>query len=517
MHEVTQQALAIARAMWQRRWIALAAAWTVAVIGSIVVLRIPDRYEAAAKIYVDTQTVLRPLMSGLAVQPDVGQIVSMMARTLITRPNVEKLMRNIDLDLHAGTHAEKDRLVDGLIRDIRLSGGRENLYELSYRDANPDLARKVVQGLVTLFVEAGLGGKRRDAEEARKFIDDQIRSYEHKLQEAENKVKEFKIRNLTVVGDTGQGYVGRVSAMTEEINRARLELRSAEEARDALKRELSGEEPTLLPDTPAVAGSGVSPELDARLAQLNQQLDELSRRYTDEHPDVVTVRRQIRQLEEQKRQQIEAIRKAAAAQPPRATTSTNPVFQRIKISLAEAEANIASLRAKVAELESRLRSLRASAARAPQAEAEYTQLTRDYEILKRNYEQLVARRETASISEDVDAGARFADFRVIDPPRVSPRPVFPNRVALIPAILIGSLGAGLFVAFALSQVFPTVQSVRALRALSPRPVLGSVSMQLDGARVARERRLNVVFGSALGLLVLANLGWTLVTFLRIAA
>ena len=516
MHEVSRQILTIARAMWQRRWLALAAAWVVAVVGSIVVLRIPDRFEATAKIYVDTQTVLRPLMSGLAVQPDVSQIVSMMARTLITRPNVEKLMRNVDIDLRAGKQADKDRLVDGLIKDIRLSGGRENLYELSYRDSNPETAHKVVRGLVTLFVESGLGGKRRDAEEARKFIDDQIRSYEQKLQDAENKVKEFKIRNLAVIGESG-GYVARVNTLTEEINRARLELRSAEEARDALKRELSGEEPILLPDMPASAGAGVNPEIDVRLAQLNQQLDDLTRRFTDQHPDVVVIRRQIKQLEEQKREQLDARRKAAMEQGPRATTSTNPVFQRIKISLAEAEANIASLRARASELESRLRTLRTAAARAPQAEAEFTQLTRDYDILKKNYEQLVARRETASISEEVDAGARFADFRVIDPPRVSPRPVFPNRVALIPLILMGSLGAGLFVAFALSQVFPTIQSVRALRAFSTRPVLGSVSLQVDGARLNRERRLNVAFGAALAALVLVNLGWTIVTALRTAA
>ncbi len=438
----------------------------------------------------------------------------MMARTLITRPNVEKLMRNTDLDLSAGTQVDKDKIVDELIKDIKLSGGRENLYELSYRNSSPELSRKVVQSVVTMFVESGLGGRRRDAEDARKFIDEQIRAYEQKLQEAENKVKEFKIRNLNLVGDSGQGYVARVGAVNEELNRSRLELRAAEEARDALKRELAGEEPILLPEAPAAAGSGVSPELEARIAQLNQQLDELTRRYTEQHPDVVMLRRQIAQIEEQKSERLEARRKAAAAQGSRVSPSTNPVFQQIKISLAESEANIASLRGRVSELEGRMGTLRASAARAPQLEAEHTQLTRDYEVLKRNYEQLVVRRETATISEGVDAGARFADFRVIDPPRVSPRPVFPNRIALIPMVLLVAIGAGLLVTFAVSQVFPTVQSVRMLRNLSVRPVLGSISLQIDDSRQARERRLNVLFGGAVGMLMLINLGWALLTALR---
>src|SRR5262245_2160712 len=201
MQEITQQILTVVRGVWHRRWIGLGVAWVVAVAGAIVVLRIPDRYEANAKIYVDTQTVLRPLMSGLAVQPDTNQVVTMMARTLITRPNVEKLMRSTDMDLGSSSSKDRDRVVDELIKDIKLTGGglRENLYELAYRNPDPELARKVVQNLVALFVESGLGGKRRDTEDARKFIDEQIKQYEQKLIDAENRVKDFKIRNLALI------------------------------------------------------------------------------------------------------------------------------------------------------------------------------------------------------------------------------------------------------------------------------------------------------------------------------
>jgi uncharacterized protein involved in exopolysaccharide biosynthesis len=96
--------------MWRRRWIGLAAAWGVAVVGAVVLLRVPDRYEATARVFVDTQTVLKPLMSGLAVQPNVDEQISMLARTLITRPNLEKNMRSADMDIAANTQAERDRL-----------------------------------------------------------------------------------------------------------------------------------------------------------------------------------------------------------------------------------------------------------------------------------------------------------------------------------------------------------------------------------------------------------------------
>ena len=227
-----------------------------------------------------------------------------------------------------------------------LSVGRENIYSISYQDVNPDRAKRVVQDLLSLFVESGVGNKRRDSEAARRFIDEQIKAYEKKLEEAENRVKEFKIRNVGFTG-SGQDYFTRMSALTEEAAKARLELRAAEESRDALKRELVGEDPVMLPDTASAGGMGQASEFDARIADQKKLLDELMRRYTDQHPDVVSTQRLIAQLEDQKKQEFEARRKAAAANPGKFTPSTNPVFQKIKISLSEAEANVAALRARV--------------------------------------------------------------------------------------------------------------------------------------------------------------------------
>jgi len=510
MDELLQQAWTILRGMWQRRWIGLAVAWVVGVGGAVVLLRIADRYEATARVYVDTQSVLRPLMAGMTVQPNLEQRISLLARTLITRPNLEKLMRSTDLDLLASTSREREALLDGLAREIKLStDGRDNIYLVSYRDPDPERAKRVVQNLVTMFVESGLGGKRSDAESARRFIEEQIKIYEKKLEEAENRLKEFRLKNMAVTGGAGQDYFARMTALNEELSKVRLEVRAAEQSRDALKHELEGEDSMLLPDTPAAgAPLSVVPELDARIDAQKRQLDELLRRYTDLHPDVQGTRRLIAQLEEQKKQDIEAIRKAAAARPAvRSSAGTNPVFQQLRVSLAEAEANVASLHARAGELSSRVDQLRASAARVPQIEAEMAQLNRDYEVLRRNYDQLVQRRESASISEDVDASAQNAQFRLIDPPRASEKAVFPNRLALVPLALAVALGAGVFASFAASQIVPTVQDGRVLRTISNRPVLGSVSLLITDAIVRRDRTANAVFGSAVAGLILVYGTW----------
>jgi polysaccharide chain length determinant protein (PEP-CTERM system associated) len=508
MEEVLHQVMTALRGMWRRRWIGLAVAWAVAVIGAIVLLRIPDRYEATARVYVDTQTVLKPLMSGLAVQPNVDEQIGMLARTLIARPNIEKIMRSADLDVTVTSQIDKDKVVDRLMNRIKfINSGRENIYSISYQDENPERSKRVVQDLLSLFVESGVGNKRRDSEGARRFIDEQINGYEKKLEEAENRVKEFKLKNLGFTGTgTGGDYFTRMNAAQEELAKGRLEVRVAGESRDALKRELVGEDPVMLPDN-ASGVSSPSTEFDVRIADQKKLLDELMRRYTEQHPDVVATQRLISQLEDQKKPSIDAQRKAAAANPTKFSTSTNPVFQKLKISLAESEATVAALRARVMESESRLAQLKATASRAPQIEAEMTQMNRDYEILRKNYEQLVARRESASMAEDVDSTARMADFRIIDPPRVSPKAVFPNRLALVPLVLGLALAAGLAAALAVSQILPTFHDPKQLRSATQRAVLGTISLQTT-LPVLRQRRIsNTAFAGGLASLMLLYGSW----------
>ena len=212
MDDLIRQGLAVIRGIWQRRWIGLAVAWIVGVAAVIIVMRLPDVYEASARIYVDTQSVLKPLMAGLTVQPNVEQQVNILSRTLISRPNVEKLVRMADLDLRTKSKRDQEVMVDTLMKGLKIDSlGRDNLYTLSYRDSEPEMAKRVVQSLTSIFVESNLGEKRKDSDSAKKFIEDQIKNYEKKLEEAENRLKEFKIRNLSMNDGAGKDYFTRLS------------------------------------------------------------------------------------------------------------------------------------------------------------------------------------------------------------------------------------------------------------------------------------------------------------------
>lgn len=507
MHAQLEQAKLIIRSVLKRRWLVVMVAWPVALVSALLISVVPERFEASSRIYVDTQTVLKPLMAGLAYQPDIDQQVRMLARTVISRPNVERLVSNPTLGFAPADSMEREKLLTQLMNQIKVSAaGAGNLYSITYRDTSPERARQLVEATMDLFVNSGSGGKKRDSEDASKFIDVQIQSYEAKLVEAEARLKDFKVRNFGVSGVSNQDYFARMSALSDEVNKLKIDLNAAEQSRDAYRRELSAEEPSLPVDSQIVVIPGPIPEVDARLEAQKRQLDELLRRYTEEHPDVIAARRTIVQLEQQKRLDAEARARAAGNNKGKAA-ATSPVYQKIRMALAETEAQVASLRSQLSAQQARLEQIRALAGRVPQVEAELAQLNRDYDVIRRNYEQLVARRESASLGLKLDESSALAEFRVVEPPRVAPRPVFPGRLHLALLAVAVALGAGVGAAVLAGVLKPTFQDIKTLEGLTGRPVLGTVSMSISegGARLARQDLMR--FGLACGLLLVLQVTW----------
>jgi polysaccharide chain length determinant protein (PEP-CTERM system associated) len=514
MDELFGQIFTYVRGMWKYRRLGVAVAWLVAVIGAVVVLIVPDRYEASARIYVDTQSILKPLMSGLAVQPNVEQQISMLSRTLISRPNVEKLIRMADLDLGSKSKAEQEALIENVTKGIEIKNtGRDNLYTLAFRDPNPGKAQRVVQSLVSIFVESSLGDTRKDSDTAKRFIEEQIKSYVAKLEEAEARLKDFKLKNIELQTADGKDMTGRLSEISGQLNQARLELREAENAREAAKKQLdiaNAATRTVMQDPTA---SISTPEIDGRIDVQRRSLDALLQRFTEQHPDVVSARKLIKDLEDQKRKEVADLRKAALANPTASTAATNPAALEMSRLLSTAEVQVASLRARVGEFESRFGRAREQMKVAPQLEAELSQLNRDYAIHKKNYEDLVSRRESASMSGELDNASGVADFRLIDPPRVSDRPVAPNRVLLLPLALVAALAAGVGVTFLISQIRPVFFDGNSLRAMTELPLLGVVTLVESDVVRARERRsLQRFFASLAGLALMFLVGMVFLAY-----
>ncbi|MDK6078692.1 XrtA system polysaccharide chain length determinant [Massilia varians] len=493
MADITAAILNFLKAIGKYRWHAVFITWAVAIVGWVVVLKLPNQYETSARVYVDTQSILKPLLSGMTTLPNLDQQVLYMRRTLISRPNVERVMRMVDLDVKAKNAKEHDEIVEELMEKIKIAGTeRDDIYTISYMAPDPKLGKDVVQSLLTIFVEGSFGGKKQDSEKAVQFIDDQIRNYEEKLAAAENSLKEFKIRNLGMLPSEGGDFGSRMMAASETLNSARLELAEAEQARNAIRRRIAGEaapgEAAPIPIT--------DPELESRIAAVTKTLDGLRTQYTEAHPDIIANARLLEQLVARK-QELAKNRKPSA--DPGAGYS--PMLQQMNVALSEAEARVASLQARVSEHTARVARLRAQSSQAPEIEAQLAQLNRDYAVNRENYQQLVQRRESAKLSGDLSSATDMLTFRVIDPPTAPLLPSGPNRLRLFSLVFVGALVAGLASAFLMSQLRPTFLSQAALREVTGLPILGSISMNWTEQQTVRRKRRLVALGAAVAVLL----------------
>lgn len=495
-------------ASWRFRWHGLAVAWLVALVGVAAVFKLPNQYEADARIYVDTQSILKPLMSGLAVQPNIDQQVIMLSRTLVSRPNIEKLVRMADLDLGSDSPSIQEKQVEALMKDLEIkSTGRDNLYTLAYRNQDPARAKRVIQSLVSIFVESSLGASRKDTEAAKVFINEQIKAYEDKLEAAEARLKEFRLRNIDLQMGDGRSSASRLAELSAQLEQAKLDLREAEMARDSARQQLNAEKSaagnsttqSLLQES---ALSVATPEIDARIETQRKNLDSLLQRFTERHPDVINARKLIKELEDQKRKEVAELRKSIVAAPSTSMNmgSNSLAVQELNRVLAASEVQAASLRARVAEYTARYKQALNTLKTSPQIEAEAAQLDRDYAINKKNYEDLVARRQSAAMSGDLESASGVADFRLIDPPRVSGKPVSPNRMLMLPFVLVAAIAAGLFTAFAAGELRPVFHSGSELHAKFGLPIIGVLSVTLseeDRAHIRTDKLRFIVATSVL--------------------
>ncbi|MEC5161191.1 MULTISPECIES: XrtA system polysaccharide chain length determinant [unclassified Janthinobacterium] len=484
------------RAMWRYRGLGLFTAWAVAMGSAMLVFSIPKKYEASARLFVNTDSILKPLMEGVTVPPDNGQRVAMLSRLMISRPNVTQLIDEVGLDVRHMSAEQRERLIDevGDVLAIEAAGEKSNTYILRYRDTQPQRAKRMVELLVTKFIDSSKGGRATDNDAARRFLDQQANAYEEKLQEADARLREFKAQHMAGAGavtEEGSGYQVQLAAVKEQLGAAELQLREAENSRDAYRRSLALENGAAA----AAAGGGragvAAADLDARIEAGQLALDGLLQKYTERHPDVGDARRALAGLKEQRRQlpPADPARPRPLARAQAAAGDARAAADPLRVALAQADAAVASLQTRVAQYAARHQALLELGRRMPEYEVHLAQLNRDYQINKKNYDELAKRRESASIAGDMQSVAGVGDFRLIDPPRVAPASST-SRLLALAAGLVGALLAGLGAMFLAKELRARFYDRSQVAELTGLRVLGVISV-VPSAAATDEQQLRL--------------------------
>jgi polysaccharide chain length determinant protein (PEP-CTERM system associated) len=517
MKQELEQVLDEVRSAWRFRWWGVIAAFWVAVVGWSIVFALPDRYQADARVFVDTRTALKPALQGLTTDQNVDAQINYVHQSLLEGPLLEAIAKETGvLPDSVVDERERARILDNLSNRITLtvfSAGNQGderstagtIYGFRYTDATRDRALRVVKVLLSTFVEQVLGGKREGSEQAQKFLGTQIKDYEQRLSAAEDKLAAFKKKNVGLMPAEQGGYFTQLQNEVDAAKKAETDLSIALSRRDELAKQLHSDA-AISASGASGAGIGVrgvvgGSDTLSRIQQTQAKLDELLLKFTDKHPDVIAARATLDELKKRRAVELESLRRGDAGAVASSGAGNNPVYQNIQLELNKEDVEIAALRRESAQHQGTVAELRQRLNTAPQVEAEFQQLNRDYDVNKAQYTALLESYQKARLGERAD-NAGSVRFEVVLPPTAPVTPVWPRRTLWLGLIWIFAMAVAAAAAYGLNVLRPIVSSVRAVNELTPYPVLGVVGAAFPSRqRLEFRRDLWRLSAATLGLMV----------------
>lgn len=503
MQEQFNELLDQLRGIWFKRRYILVSAWLLCPIGWFGVSLIPDIYESTARVYVDTDSVLSPLLEGITVEYDSDKKIDLMVKTLLSRTNLERIARMTDLDISTTNDTEYEIMIQDLSDDFFIKKERrDNIYTLAIQNQDPLLAKKIVEAALSVFIDNTLVDNREESNEALRFLDSQIVDYEQKLKKSERLISAYKKEYSNVLPDYAKGFYAYLNDETTRLSDTRLEYAVVEtelqKARESLYNR--GESTTF------------SSAYEIRIIEMQQSLDALLLKYTEEHPSVKEIIARVEHLknlkktERKKYQNLSLDDKKAQFD----LDSNNPFVHELQLKIADLESRLFVLKVKRDSFETRIATLKGRIDLVPAVEAHLTELRRNYEINKSQYEELRSRRESAQISNSMEEETNNISFKIIEPPRVPVKPKGPKRMLFLLGVTLVGFGTGIVLSFLHSQIAPSVLTKSQISQHLNIPVYGESYATIASGIPAQEKRKkwifiisNIVLLSCLSLLV----GW----------
>lgn len=487
MNSLYDELLAALHGVWNRRWLALAVAWAVCLLGWLVVALIPNSYESRARIFVQLDDALAEQV-GIDVA-DRKRDIERIRQTLTSAVNLEKVVRSTRIGETVTSPKDMENAVLGLGKNIKVVSQQDNLFEItatssdgSLSDAeNAKLAQDIAQKMIDIFREENLAGNRGEMTETLEFVNQQLAQREKELEGAEQRRLAFETQHPEMI-QGGAASLQRLESARAEMRGIDADIAAAQSALAAIGGQLAG--------TPKTIAGGFEGGARGALARANADLAGMrARGLTENHPDVVTVR-----------SQIAALKGAAENEDGSGIGIPNPAYSSLQSIRADREANVQALQARRAVLQANIASFTANQINNPEVAAEAQRIGRDYDVLRQQYDKLLRDREELRLRGEVKTEREAVKFVIVDPPTTPRAPVAPNRPILLLAVLVVGIGAGGAGAFALGQLRPTFATTGKLERTTGLPVLGAISTTLtDAGRELRKRRLKYFIAGSAGL------------------
>lgn len=436
---------------------------------------IPNKYEAKSTVFVE-KSVISELLKGLTFTPSTDDKIKVLTYALNSRTLISKVID--ELDMKKGGDAELEILIKKLQESTQIKiKDKEGLFVISFQDSSPKLARDYVNALVRRYIDENTSSKREESYGATQFLSDQLKTFKEKLEKSEEEANVFK---------RGSGSIANIdpTSLLKDIN-------DSQQRADDLKIREAQLETTI---------AGLGRANHSNLSVLQRRLQELQLQYTDNYPEIVRLKDEIRGVEEQNKSGRGMTR-----------SSDSPEYERLNSELRAIRQAESNLRSNIAKNRSLLQNI-------PAAKAELDNLEREKQSQKNLYESMLSRQGQSEVSKQMTVQDKSTVFRVVDPAVLPIMPVSPNRKKLILLGILAGLGGGIGLVILKDQMDDSVKSVDMARTFGL-PILAVIPRIEDPQQIAeqvrRDRKLYIAAGAyfslILGVLALELLGISVIS------
>ncbi len=523
LHDLYQQVKSVAYGIWRKRWYMMAATWLICLVGWGLVATLPYRYESSAQILVDTDSLLPSIVKDLSVEVDVGKRIDAVKKTLVTRSNLEKIIRRSEyLERLGSNDGALNQLVATMQDDIRvisLDGGMYRIqYEISYSRLSDrqraEVARNVVNNLLAFFLEGGTDGSDAGDRNAQEFIDKQIEDYAARLNAAETAHAKFKQDNIDIIGGSSS-FLSRHDQAKEDLRKTRNEIGELTVTLTTLQEQIQNVPATIQNAVSSRSrGGGDEDPLQGRINEQKKILDKLRNLgYTDRHPDVANVLRLLKTLDDEAKVKQEEVaaelsKSASAGKNSISSTETpNRLYEQLMFNIIDTRTNVKRLQQRETEQQKLIGELEEKAKKVPEIEAQESQLLRDFKQVRDRYQEFLSRKQDLQLRIDVTDSDESISLRIIEQPNLPTRPSGPPRLLFMSGMLVFALMSGVGFALVLSVLRPVVLTVDQLRMQFDLNILGNVSRSLSEEETRQRSMELLMFAGATLLLFVVFAGF----------
>jgi polysaccharide chain length determinant protein (PEP-CTERM system associated) len=489
---------------YKKRYLLLAVFVLVTTVSLLFSYQVPKKYEAGSTVFIE-ENVIKDLVKGIAVTPDMESRVNAIKFTLLGREFLSRVLKSLDIDLGIVDDFSLNELVADLQERttiyIRGDKGKSNLFKVSIVDKNPSFAQKYINGLVQTFVEENISSTREETYGANRFLDEQLAMFKSKLDKAENAIIELRKNQGIYSAVSESALLADITAYDRSIEELDLSIDTLRGRQKRFESQKASIDQTVtLSNTKQVQN---------RIGMLEQKIAQLMLTYTESYPEIVMLKAELESLKANPAQEVQS-----GDQSPDSTTMLiNPLFQEIQQKMLDTEAEIAALSARRNKFKALKAQKEQQLQNIPENKKELMLLTQERDSYKNIYEQLLMRMGKSEVSTQMEIGDKTTTFRVIDPAILPVKPVSPNMVRMILLSLAIGLGSSVGLILLIDRLDNSMKNVQQLMELGIE-VLAVVPNIVDETTRLHQKRKDLLGVAVAGVYVVGVFGLLGFEYLR---